>query len=343
MMLDERKRQILFAAVQEYILSAEPVSSAKLVMRYDLNISSATVRNELAALEELGYLYQPHTSAGRVPTDAGYRFYVDGLASGAGLAKEETQAVDMLFTALSREMEGLMRETSMLLSRMTRYVAVVLAPTIKKSSIKHLDLVLLSQHTVLMVIITEAGFVAKRTIALNSPATEGRLREVEGIIDPWIKGLTLTEIERRRQSLTAVFPHCSEIIAALLDEVVSCLERDEKEQVFFEGTTNILHLPEFEDFHKVQALLETLEQGYALLGRLQESLNDGGVVVRIGSENEMPSAKEYSLVASRYGINKETAGTVGIIGPTRMDYRKTIATVEYIASNLSKALESLRY
>ncbi len=342
MVLDERKKQILYAAVQEYILTAEPVSSAKLVAKYRLNVSPATVRNELAALEDMWFLYQPHTSAGRMPTDAGYRYYVDSLVSRASLSESEMRAIDLLFSALSREMEGLMRETSLLLSKITRYVAVVLAPAIKKSAIKHLDLIFLSSHTVLMVIITETGLVAKKTIMVGASTSEVQLREVEGILDTWIKGLTIEQIKERRKSLTAVFPQNESLIDSILDEVIACLENEEREQVFLEGTSNILNLPEFEDFHKVQALLETLEHGYSLLNWLQESLSGKGVVVRIGSENEVPSAKEYSLVASSYGIDGDNLGTVGIIGPTRMDYARAMAAVEYIADNLSKALGKLR-
>lgn len=342
MVLDERKKQILYAAVQEYILTAEPVSSAKLVAKYHLNVSPATVRNELAALEDMGYLYQPHTSAGRMPTDAGYRYYVDSLVSRPSLSESETRAIDLLFSALSREMEGLMRETSLLLSKITRYVAVVLAPTIKKSAIKHLDLIFLSSHTVLMVIITETGLVAKNTLMLGSSTSEVQLREVEGILDTWIKGLTIEQIKERRKSLTGVFPQNAGLIDSILDEAISCLENEEREQVFLEGTANVLSLPEFEDFHRVQALLETLEHGYSLLNWLQESLSGKGVIVRIGSENEVPSAKDYSLVASGYGIDGDNLGTVGIIGPTRMDYARAMAAVEYIADNLSKALGRLR-
>ncbi|MCL5291231.1 MAG: heat-inducible transcriptional repressor HrcA [Actinobacteria bacterium] len=343
MVLDERKKQILFAAVQEYILTAEPVSSAKLVTRYRLNVSPATVRNELAALEEAGYLYQPHTSAGRLPTDAGYRYYVDSLVRWPSLADEEMKAVDFLFSAITREMEGLMREASVLLSKITRYVAVVLAPTIRKSAIKHLDLVLLSSQTALTVIITETGLVAKRTLMFGSPISEFQLREVEGILDPWIKGLTSDQIKKGRESLTNAFPQSASIIDSILDEVIVCLGKEEREQVFLEGTSNILNHPEFGDFHKVQSLLETLEHGYAMLTWLHESLTGRGVVVRIGSENEVPSARQYSLVASNYGVDGENLGTVGIIGPTRMDYARAMSAVECIADNLSKALRALRF
>ncbi|MHB0976260.1 MAG: heat-inducible transcriptional repressor HrcA [Candidatus Aquicultorales bacterium] len=340
--LDERKRQILYAAVQEYILTAEPVSSIKLVSKYKLNVSSATVRNELSALEQLGYLHQPHTSAGRMPTDSGYRYYVDSLIRNNSLSREEMRTIDFLFSALSREMEGLMRDTSLMLSKITRYVAVVLAPTIKTSAIKHLDLVRLSAQTVLAVIITDTGLVAKKTLILKDPVDELQLREIEGIIDPWIKGLTASQIREKQQSLLSVFPQNEAVMLAILNEVVDCLEKEEKDQVFLDGTSNILNLPEFEDFHKVQGLLETLEQGYVLLNWLQESLTGKGVIVRIGSENEMASAKNYSLVASRYGADDHSQGTVGIIGPTRMDYARAMAAVEYIAGNLSKALGALR-
>jgi heat-inducible transcriptional repressor len=339
--IDNRKKAILYAAVQEYILTAEPVSSQKLVEKYRLGISPATVRYELAALEDLGYLCQPYTSAGRVPTDKGYRFYVDSLADKKGLTTQEEQSVDRLFSALNREMEELMQETSLLLARLTSYIAVVLAPVLRKSTLKHIDLVALSSYDVLIVLITDTGRVVKGTLTFGKPVNMQELAEVEKQLNTALKGKGVSEIEEERAKLTESSVPNRWVIEQVIEEITNILA-NEQERVFLGGTSSILHQPEFEDLQKVQSLLSTLERGYLLLKLLEDAFKTKKVLVRIGSENRIVEIKDYSLVASSYRIKGEAIGTLGIIGPTRMDYARAISAVKYIADNLSKALTSLK-
>lgn len=339
-MLDARKKAILFVAVQEYILTAEPVSSQKLVEKYQLGVSSATVRNELSSLEDLGYLRQPHTSAGRIPTDVAYRFYVDSTADKPGLTIHEEKSIIRLFSALNREMEGLLQETTRILSKLTNYIAVVMAPSYKKSLLKHVDLVALSPRHLLLVLITDKGQVLKRTVGVESGGQN--IDIIEHLLNERLQGLGPPEISNLKEGVILPEPKSTKLIHTLIDEIADIMMSEDKERVFLGGTTSILGQPEFEDLHKVQSLLGSLEHGYRLLQWLEDSYGSEKVIVRIGSENTDQEIKDCSVIASSYQINGEGLGTLGIIGPTRMNYARAISSVEFIAGNLSKALNELR-
>lgn len=339
-MLDARKKAILFVAVQEYILTAEPVSSQKLVEKYQLGVSSATVRHELAQLEELGYLHQPHTSAGRIPTDIGYRFYVDSTASKPGLTGQEEKAVTELFSELNKEMEGLLQETTKILTNLTNQVSVVLAPAFKTSRLKHVDIVSLSPRHILMVLITDKGQVLKRTISVEAAGES--VDAIERILNERLHGLGPSEITASKAGIVLPDPEITNLVNRLIDEIVDIMAAEDKERVFLSGTASIFEQPEFENLHKVQLLLNSLEQGYRLLQWLEDSFRSDKVFVRIGSENTDQRIQDCSLVASSYKVDGEALGTIGIIGPTRMNYTRAISAVEVIAASLSRALRDLR-
>jgi len=339
-MLDARKKAILFVAVQEYILTAEPVSSQKLVEKYQLGVSSATVRNELAALEELGYLRQPHTSAGRIPTDSAYRFYVDSTSDKPGLTAQEEKSIIRLYSAINKEMEELLRETTQILSNLTNYIAVVMAPTFKRSIIKHIDIVSLSPRHVLLVLITDKGQVLKRTVSVND--ADKNIENIEQLLNEKLQGLDQLEISKRKDDIELPDQDKLKLVQTLIDEIADMMQSDHKERVFLKGTSSIFYQPEFEDLQKVQGLLGSLEHGYRLLQWLEDSYRTEKVLVRIGSENLDKNIKDCSVVASSYQVDGESLGTLGIIGPTRMNYARAISSVEFIAFNLSRALNDLR-
>ncbi|MEW6189176.1 MAG: heat-inducible transcriptional repressor HrcA [Actinomycetota bacterium] len=353
-MLNSRKKLILYAVVHNYILTAEPVSSRRLVEQYQLGVSPATVRNELAELEEMGYLWQPHTSAGRIPTDRGYRYYVDSLMGSEGLSPAEKRSIHLFYTRLSKEMEDLMRETSQLLSKLTNYVAVVFGPALRESSLKHLDLISLCPHSVLMVLITDTGCVAKRVLEMDRSINQGKLSRVERVLNRKLASLNLYEISQKRREFGDILPQQSGLVQGIIDKILDCLMQEEKERIYLGGTANILRQPEFESLERIQSLLKTLERGYILLQLLGEALeacppspSSGSdrraskVIVRIGSENEAVEMQDYSLVATSYHAGGQTLGTLGILGPTRMNYPRAISAVGCIARNLSRVLESL--
>ncbi len=340
-MLDERKRVILYAIVHDYITTAAPVGSSHLVTKYKLGISPATVRHEMSALEEMGYLHQPHTSAGRIPTDEGYRFYVDGLTAGPGLTMAEERWVQQSFVSLNKEMSDLMRKTSALLAQLTSYVAIVLSPALKRSAIKHLDLISISPMRVLVVVITDTGCVAKRVIELTEPVAVDEVRRTEKLLNAKLGAKSAAQIRRGAQ-IGGEKDAAGCLTEKVLDVVLDLLEEeDEVDRVFLEGTSSILSQPEFGKLAKVQSLFETLEKGYTLLHVLGDAFEAQSTQVRIGSENPQKEIQDCSLVARKYRLGDDSFGAIGLLGPTRMNYLRAISAVECIAGNLSEVLEAL--
>lgn len=337
-MLDERKKLILYAAVNDYIHSGEPAASKRLVERYDLTISSATVRHELMTLEMMGYLVQPHTSAGRIPTEAGYRFYIESLAGQEGLSVVEQEAVQRAFATLNKEIEDLMRETSRLLSQLTNYAALVLAPSLRKSVLKHIDLLSLAPESILLVLITSTGRVVKRVINLKMVSED--LSRVESVLNAKLSGLGFDEIYKKsRAQLGLYFRHQIELAELVVEQIIECLAQEEKERFYLGGTANLLTHPEFGNPEKFQAVMKVLERGYVLLRFLNEALEVKSVLVKIGSENRSLGVDDCSVIATNYQVGGGYEGTIGVLGPVRMDYARSISAVECVALSLSKALE----
>ncbi len=338
--LDERKKQILYAVVSNYILSAEPVSSQTITDKYQIGVSPATVRHEMGLLEEMGYLKQPHTSAGRIPTDIGYRFYVDNLTD-IELNPIEQVTISRLFATISKEIEDLMKETSVLLSRMTSYTGIVFAPLLRRSTFKHLDLIYLNPHTILMVLITDTGCVDKELVQMRKDVSAEILTEMEQELNSSLARLNLDQIRNNKQRVLRESVSDKTLLKEIFERIIDLMDREESERIFLGGTSYILQQPEFEDIEKVQGLLEALEQRYVILYLLKEAFNQSQVFVRIGVENRRQEMKDCSIVAAKYRFAGRDLGTLGIIGPTRMDYARAISMVKYFARTLSEVLESL--
>lgn len=337
-MLNERRRMVLAALVEEYVASAQPVASKSLVDRHKLGCSPATVRNHLAALEETGYVYQPHVSAGRIPTDVGYRAFVDDIAERerrVTLSAEEVQAIHSCYAHVESQLSDLMRETSAMLSKLTSYVAVVLAPVLERSRIKRIDLVALGSRRALLVLITEAGRVANRQVEFADDFSEDDLRDAERYLNATFGGKLAEELPVAvREAPPAAW---SPVVQAVLGEVLDCLCEADEEQLYHGGTAVLLDQPEFADSRVVRPLLSLLEDGYAMLRILDDAMESSDVVVRIGRENTTEGLQQVSLVARNYGAGR-AEGIVGIIGPTRMDYERAISAVRIVADGLSEAL-----
>jgi heat-inducible transcriptional repressor len=339
--LDQRKKRILFALVQEHVATAQPVGSEVLVRSYGLEMSSATVRHELAVLEELGYLVQPHVSSGRVPTDKTYRLFVDSLAEGEeGLPALEQAAIAEYYAALRAEVDGLMRETSALLSRLTRSVAVVLAPDLGRSRLKHVDLVRMAEQRVMVVLITDTGRVVSSVFELSRPIKAEELGGLEAHVNRHLTGLDPEGVGRERLRLYAHQEAQSELLGQIVDTIVSTLA-EEQERVFMVGASNLLRQPEFEDPCVAMPVLDLVERGAVLFQLIGNAMELHRVFVRIGEENSLPDTGKLSVVATGYGVGEEPYGVLGLLGPTRMDYARVIATVRCVADNLSESLRAL--
>ncbi|MBI4733903.1 MAG: heat-inducible transcription repressor HrcA [Rubrobacteridae bacterium] len=340
-MLNARKKAILYVAVQEYILTAEPVSSQRLVEKYQLGVSSATVRHELAQLEELGYLRQPHTSAGRIPTDTGYRYYVDCTSDKPGLTGNEEKNIIEMFTDIDREIEGLLQETTKKLYELTSQVSVVLAPPYRASKLKHIDMVSLSPRYSLLVLITDRGQVLKRKLDVHFDGIS--LKQIENFLNDKLQGLGPNEISKIDISKEFADRKSNNIVRHIIDEIVDILMSEDRDRVYLSGMSSIFEQPEFDNLRKVQALLSSLEEGYRLLQWLEDSYRSDEILVKIGSENIDRDIQDCSLIATSYRVGDEALGTIGIIGPTRMNYARVISAVAFVAQNLTRTLKELRF
>lgn len=336
-MLNERRRLVLQALVEEYIHSGQPVGSRSLVERHHIDCSPATVRNELAALEETGYVFQPHISAGRIPTDLGYREFVDEIMNTVGTLPElDAEEMDRRYREVAGEIDDLMRQTSSMLAHLTHYVAVVLAPTVSLSRTRRLDLVSMGPHRALVVLITETGQVVNRHIELAEEVTPERLADVERSLNASLEGKRASEVRPLEDALDSERPGDG-VVKQVMGELISCLEEADRDRLYHVGTPELLALPEFAEAARIAPLLNLLEDSLAMLDTLSGTLSTGGLTVRIGSENERDELGAMSLVATRYGTTSAD-GVVGVIGPTRMDYQRTIAAVRAAANGLSDAL-----
>lgn len=339
-MLNERRRRVLQALVEEYIASATPVGSKTLVARYDLGCSPATVRSELSILEETGYVAQPHVSAGRVPTDTGYRSFVDEILEQRPIAAERSISAPLRRAA---EIDDLMRETSAALTRLTNCLAVTVAPSVSTARVKRLDLLSMSPRRVIFVLITESGQVVNRSIEIESEATPEDVGLLERALNSALTGKKASEIRPLRDAASAEdagaapTPLTGRLVSRILDVILDALGEADRDRLFHVGVPALLAQPEFHDAERARPLIEFLEDGIAVLGALSEALDNRALAVRIGHENSRAELGNLSIVAMNYGSGSAD-GLIGVIGPTRMDYGRAIAAVRTVADGLEDAL-----
>ena len=339
--LDDRRAAILKAIVQDYVRGGEPVGSKRLVEDWNLGVSPATVRSDMAALEEAGLITHPHTSAGRIPTDAGYRYFVDSLTSTEPLRPEQVAALEGLLMG-SPDLEELLRRTSSVLSRLTRFAALVVAPRLDRSRLRHIELVHLAPTSVLAVLIVDTGRVEKRMLDLEAPVAEHDVQRARHAINEAAGNLPVGQAPDVIAGVAAgapveVRPLIEAVAAAVRKGLSSALEGD---QLFVGGTANMAGSGYFERIEQVKSVFETLEEQVVVLQVLQDALRDDPAV-RIGTELPLVELAACSVVAARYSAAGGSGGTVGVLGPTRMDYPKTLAAVQAVASSLEKALAEI--
>ena len=336
--IDSRKQRILQTVVQSYILTGKPVGSQAIVEACGLKVSPATVRGEMARLEQLGFLVQPHTSAGRRPTDMAYRYYVDLLMGQPMPSPRDSNAVELLFAARSREIEGLMQEASLLLSRLTHTTAMVFAPYISADTLRHLELVRFSARRVMAVMITMGGQVGRRLLNLENTVTIDTVERVSAYLNRTIAGKGLDQFDRGAPGRGARFGDGGmTMMETVLDEIRKYLGTME-ERVFIGGTANIVREMDRAESEWVQVLLEALEKQYFILDLLKDLIKEKRLTVRIGEENRLRELRKFAFVGTSYPIGAGLSGSLGVVGPTCMDYARTIGMVEYMAENLGRRL-----
>jgi heat-inducible transcriptional repressor len=329
--LGDRQRDLLRAVIREYIATAQPVASAALVRRYRLDLSSATVRNELAALEEFGLLTHPHTSAGRVPTDLGYRYFIESLMPWPSLQPEEQVTVSHQFQQKLSNTSEWLRLAASTLARLTTEAAIVTPPAVGRSSLRHVEVIPISERRALVVVVFEGGAVAQQLLELRIATTPDQLRSLSARLTEALATRDAADVRGATAGETGVNAEVAAAIARALDEHDAARTHD----VYTDGIQNILAQPEFAAGGRMRDMLRLLEDHTRLVDLLPPTLGDDEVHVAIGSEHRLEPLRGCSLVFGRYSSGTEYLGYVGVVGPTRMDYARTIGAVRYVGSLMS--------
>jgi heat-inducible transcriptional repressor len=338
---DPRTQDILRQAVHTFIAFGDPVGSRTLAKVNSQGLSPATIRNVLSDLEELGYLFQPHTSAGRVPTDKGYRFYVSTVMKGSGLSPVEQEMIGSSLKQSEGDVESLMQDTSHLLASMTDMVSFVIGPDIQQSTLKHVDFVKLAPRRVLVVVVSETAQVVNRVIDFPEDFTGEELERCARYLNAEFRGFTLAEAREtlllRLREERAMYNRV--VKNALTLGQVAFAENSTPSDIYLEGTSRMLAKPEFSsNIERAQQLFATLEEKSRFLEILNACLEGSGLQIIIGSEAPVPDLEGISLIAASYRFQDREVGSVGIMGPTRMEYAKFISVVDYIARSLSDTI-----
>ncbi len=336
---EDRRLDVLRAIVEDYVATREPVGSRALTERHRLGVSPATIRNDMAALEEAGYIVQPHTSAGRVPTDKGYRQFVDRLAEVKPLSFAERRAISTLLED-AVDLDDVIDRAVRLLAQLTQQVAVVQYPSLRRSALRHVELVPVGARHLLVVIITTTGRVEQRTLELAGDVDEATVGELRMRLNVAAAGRRLAELGGALTGLVDEFPRAvAPLVHAVVEVVEETLDQEREERVVVAGTANLARTAEADFTRSIGPVLEALEEQVVLLRLLSEMAEDqAAVVVRIGRETQHEGLVEASIVTSPYGGDGAGVARVGALGPLRMDYPGTMAAVRAVARYLTRIL-----
>ncbi len=338
--LDDRKKRVLQAVIDDYITSAEPVGSRTLARKYNLGVSPATIRNEMADLEMLGYLEQIHTSSGRIPSSKGYRFYVNGLIPPTPVSDAERARIDAWYRERVRRIEEVFQETARLISQVTRNVSLVLAPQMTQAAFRCLQFLPLDDQRVIAVLMTDAGFVENKIIPMPPGAEFEDFQRMARVINRNLAGHTLQSIQRH--SMTEIRDEIDDesLYEAALGIINRALDESRTERLYLGGTTEMLEQPEFHDVEKVRDTLLILEKEELVKDILHAHMGEG-LEVTIGQENQDSHFKDTSLITATYHLDGQLLGTIAVLGPTRMQYAKAMSLLEFMNTNLTRIIHRL--
>ena len=336
--LTERKKRILRAVVESYVQTAEPVGSKAILELADLNVSSATIRNELADLTEQGYLEQPHTSAGRIPSPKGYRLYVNELMEEQRLSLEETRQINEALHLKMKELDKVIDQAGRMVSQLTNYPAFALAGGARRTTIRRFDLIMVDVNSFIVVVMTDNNLVKNKLIHLPTELSEPQLQLLTTLLNTSFVGKTLEELT---PELMRVAEHAAGSSYGLISLVVSfameVLDDMENSPVYTAGASHILNHPEYQDVGKARKLMTYLSEDQSLVQSLAlPNMGNDNTKILIGPENVADELKDTSVVLASYDIGDGLRGVIGVVGPTRMDYAKVAAKLSYVADGLSK-------
>ena len=341
-MLDERKQRILQAVIQDYISSAEPVGSRTLARKYDLGVSPATIRNEMADLEMLGYLEHIHTSSGRVPSSKGYRLYVDSLLPVQPMTDAEKVMIDKWYKAKVQQLDQVFQETAKIISKLTRNVSLVLAPQISKAAFRCMQFLPLDDHRVIAVLMTDAGFVENRIMEMPAGSSFEDFQRMAKVINGCLAGHTLGAIQNGSLKQIEAEIGDNGLYESAMTLIDKALNSQRKERLYLGGTTEMMEQPEFHNVDKVKELLIMLEKDQLMKDILKAHLGDG-LTVTIGQENEYSGIKDCSIITETYHLDGELLGSMAVLGPTRMEYGRTMSLLNYMNNNLTEVIKRLHW
>ena len=337
MELDERKKKILQAVIRNYLETGEPVGSRTISKYTDLNLSSATIRNEMADLEEMGYILQPHTSAGRIPSDKGYRLYVDTM-----MEEREREVVEMKEMLVERQdkMETLLKQVAKVVAQNTQYAAMISAPQVKRNKLKFIQLSRVDVDQILAVIVIEGNLIKNTILPVNEEINDETLLKLNILLNTHLNGLSIDEINL---AMIAVMKEQagihSDIVGEVIDAVAEAIRAEEDLEIYTSGTNNIFRYPELADNQKASELINTFEEKQLLGELLQDNGSEGentGIQVYIGAESPVQSMRDCSVVTATYELGDGMKGTIGIVGPKRMDYDKVVRTLRSMQTQLDE-------
>lgn len=335
MELDDRKITILKAIIKTYLETGEPVGSRTISKFTDLKLSSATIRNEMSDLEEMGYILQPHTSAGRIPSDKGYRFYVDQIMQEK--EQEVTEVKELMIQRVDR-VELILKRLAQLLAANTNYAAMISGPRYKSNKLKFIQLSMMDTHKMLIVVVVEGNLVKNTMVDIDDEISQDELLSLNIQLNSALNGLTLEQInlgvitELKNQAGIH-----SRVVDLVLSEVADAIKADDDLQIYTSGTTNIFRYPELSDGEKASQLISTFEQKdklQELIDEVNETESENGIQVYIGNETPLQTMKDCSVVTANYELGEGIRGTIGIIGPKRMDYEKVLGTLRQLMKQL---------
>lgn len=337
--LGDRDRAILKDVIHTYILSAEPVSSRTLARHGRLRLSAATIRNVMADLEDLGYLMQPHTSAGRVPTREGYHYFIEALMDAESPTLREQRYIDENLKSAPADVKHLMVASVYLLKDLSHQVSIVLTPALGETILRSIELVPIAGTKVLCVLVSASGFVDNKVVETQTPASREELTWISNYLTENFAGLPVNEIrERLLRMMAEERAQVDRLLALSIDCARQGLGHQEPQELLMEGTSEVLSQPELADIHRVRQLFDTFSRKARLVGVLNQVLGGEGVRVLIGDDSDLTSELDFSLLTTSYGVGDRRLGTLGVFGPSRMQYQRLIPLVHYLGEALSRIL-----
>lgn len=340
MVLTDRQLLILQVIIDDFIRSAQPVGSRSLSKKKELPLSSATIRNEMADLEEYGFIEKTHTSSGRVPSEKGYRYYVDHLLAPETPGIEDMKKIHSIFAERIYEFENVVQKSAKILSELTSYTAILLGPAVKENKLKRLQIVPLTQETAVAIIVTDTGHVENRLFTMPENIAPNEIEKLVNILNEKLTGVPISDLR------DTIFKEAADILKRnihhydfMLKTLTDTVGHPTSEKVFFGGKMNMLNQPEFHDIEKIRSLMDLIEQEHGIYELFRHIPN--GIHVKIGKENNNTVMEDCSLITATYSVGEEPVGSIAILGPTRMEYSRVISLLDFLSKDMSVALTKL--